>query len=765
MRLRKRLWIVLLLIVCLEAGCAGNEVNEKTKSNNVDSNGDAAEVVMGRYMETEYEGMEFLDSPEDFVKKTDGSFIIYNPYIGIFQSTDEGRTWEALEQSWYKEEMEQNNVIFNAAFSETGCAAYITSVSSKEKESDLDMNLAYYYVDTAGNKTVLDLPYSPNDDYVKELFFAPDGSLYGTMFSGKIYEINIKDGSAKVIYEAPEIVWDMVFVENKILLCGNKDIYIYNREREEPEEKDEVLSEFIKKEIGVSRYTHDTKKLLITSSQEDNVIYFAFDKGLYRHVLGGSAIEQLIDGSLCTLSDMTTGLVGLSELPDNRFLILYTNKLILYTFDNTVPAAPSKQMRAYSLTENKLLKQAIKNYQTINSEVYVDYIIGMNESSGITREDAIKKLNTEIMAGNGPDFLLIDGLPIDSYIEKGILTDISPYFEQMEADGILLENVVEAYKKDDKIYTLPVEINTMIMAGDKDIIAGITDFKTFADAMEELRRSYPEGSLIGCYTEELVLKLLAMDAMPAIVKEDGSIDTEKLTEFLTQAKRIYEAEAAGVTEEDVHKYELQLEAADADTINDLINIRGKSFTLVSGEIRFAIGPLNAFQDDFDLVVSVEDAIDNYGFSVYTGMQKNVFTPGTMVGISSKAENPELAGELLQVLFSEDTLKMNVQNSFTIHKSILQQQISEIIHNKRERYGNMGIADKEGNLHLVEMRAPTEEELNEIMDLLEQANVPNAGYDVIESALYEIGPSALNATMSIEEAVSEINKKVAIYLVE
>ena len=35
----------------------------------------------------------------------------------------------------------------------------------------------------------------------------------------------------------------------------------------------------------------------------------------------------------------------------------------------------------------------------------------MAESDSVTREDAVKKLNTEIIAGNGPDLIVMDGLP------------------------------------------------------------------------------------------------------------------------------------------------------------------------------------------------------------------------------------------------------------------------------------------------------------------------------------------------------------------
>ena len=52
-------------------------------------------------------------------------------------------------------------------------------------------------------------------------------------------------------------------------------------------------------------------------------------------------------------------------------------------------------------------------------------LVCLGEKKEYTESDALKTLNTEIAAGNGPDVILLDGLPVESYIEKGLLEDIS----------------------------------------------------------------------------------------------------------------------------------------------------------------------------------------------------------------------------------------------------------------------------------------------------------------------------------------------------
>lgn len=79
-----------------------------------------------------------------------------------------------------------------------------------------------------------------------------------------------------------------------------------------------------------------------------------------------------------------------------------------------------------------------------NSNITINYQIGVPEGTGVDTSDAIKKLNTEIMAGKGPDILLLDNLPVDSYIENEVLADIK---DIVTTDKNIFHGLIEAYKK------------------------------------------------------------------------------------------------------------------------------------------------------------------------------------------------------------------------------------------------------------------------------------------------------------------------------
>ena len=52
------------------------------------------------------------------------------------------------------------------------------------------------------------------------------------------------------------------------------------------------------------------------------------------------------------------------------------------------------------------------------------YKVAMGQDAAGTEQDYIKALNTELLAGTGPDVLVLDGLPIASYIQKGVLAEL-----------------------------------------------------------------------------------------------------------------------------------------------------------------------------------------------------------------------------------------------------------------------------------------------------------------------------------------------------
>jgi ABC-type glycerol-3-phosphate transport system substrate-binding protein len=97
-----------------------------------------------------------------------------------------------------------------------------------------------------------------------------------------------------------------------------------------------------------------------------------------------------------------------------------------------VPESELKRKTILTLACNQLnynMRSTVLNFNKTNTNYrikvndYSKYNTGGDPSAGIT------KLNTEIISGNVPDILLLDGLPYGIYESKGVLADLYPFVD------------------------------------------------------------------------------------------------------------------------------------------------------------------------------------------------------------------------------------------------------------------------------------------------------------------------------------------------
>ena len=177
-------------------------------------------------------------------------------------------------------------------------------------------------------------------------------------------------------------------------------------------------------------YTSGNYKFIAALDKENN-LYLGCDEGIYSYK-EGEGIKLLLEGGLCSLADPSVAKYGMLAEDGPVFLMLLGSGVSRFAFDETVPSVPDKELLVYSLKKDRTIQQAVSAYQKEHNDVYVRYEVGMSGDNGLTAEDAVKALNTEIMAGKGPDVLCLDGLPLDSYLSKGMLADLSDTLKAAE---------------------------------------------------------------------------------------------------------------------------------------------------------------------------------------------------------------------------------------------------------------------------------------------------------------------------------------------
>ena len=134
---------------------------------------------------------------------------------------------------------------------------------------------------------------------------------------------------------------DLLECKNGILMCLTfEKIFLYDLEEKRFIE-DEVLDSFVDQNYNEMSWTGGGYTAY-TFLGADKTIYVAGKKGLYRHVIGGAAVEQIIDGSLSSLGDPTYSILAMTMNDKNEFLSVYNGgKIVKFVYDATVPSVPN----------------------------------------------------------------------------------------------------------------------------------------------------------------------------------------------------------------------------------------------------------------------------------------------------------------------------------------------------------------------------------------------------------------------------------------
>ncbi len=775
------LWLAGVMAVSL-MGCGkagGGESAGGGASTTEDASGESG--AMGRYVET----ITDVDTGAimDLQKLADGKLVLLeNGSEGRFCSADGGKTWEpdAL-PGWFDFIMENGIYDMKAAPDGSVAVLYRSYGSRDDYESVEDMikngeqGIGVWLIPAQGEEAKITIP-AADEELVKCLCFSEDGSrLFAGTSEQKIYEIDREAGTAR-LFMTTDIKPDVFCVwENYLAVKNEQDgVAIYQLDTQERIE-DDVITNFIKENCETNVKIAESTYSIFPADKEE--LYLVCSKGVYRHTVGGGDMEQVINGSLCSFTDPMKHVAKMIRTGEEGFMAAFSEKtLSSFVYDPNISAMPSQTLTAYSLTENDILRQAIIRYQGANPDIYVEYKVGMDEESGMTREDAVKKLNTEIMAGKGPDFLLLDGLPADSYVEKGMLADLTPYLAELEKEEKLLPNIKESFTTDEKIYMMPAAVTISMYMANKDNMTNVSDLSSLASMFEKLRSGHPGEGIMQTYSEEMLLNNLMPVSAPLWIKEAGELNVEEMKNYLQQTKRIYDACLEGLHEEVLQRYQDLAENgvnASSKIIADS-DLQDGGLQLVIGNEKVTLGELkNAY--NYSIMQSVTKSENGeYGancqLALTPGSVKDSFSPYALMGVSAASEKAEIAGGLLREVLSEKTQSLIYPTGFPVNEAGLASYMKTLggqceWAKPGEAFGSFAFANDDGTAAFVTTYMPTQQETKALYELLSSVHTPYLADTVVEDTVREAGKQYLQGGCSLEEALQKIEEKLEIYMSE
>lgn len=739
---------------------------------------DGEVTAMGRYMESAIDISEYVTRDFGVTQLSDGSLLVLDEKVGQIISTDGGETWQTKPIPGIDdlEVFSKDNYIFQMRAGLDG-TVYVLSSPNMNGTGEFHTGLVIGRPD-GSSQVIGELT---SEGFAHNLWISPDNRVFVKVLGANcLYELNLEDGSLSN-YMTLEYLPDLVQFQGDymILMTAYEGVTFYDM-KEEKIVADDVLKKFMEENYLGEYYADDSFTVYVVPGEEE-VVYIAGKGGVYRHVIGGSAMEQIIDGALSGFGNPAMNLRGMITLPQDEFLVLFSGgQLIRYTYDPNVPTVPEDLVTVYSLEEWDEVRQAIAQYQTGHPDTYVKYEVALSGTDGNSREDAIKKLNTELMAGKGPDVIILDELPAKSYMEKGILMDLKPHIDGLSGDAALLPNIVEAFTENGSVYMMPVSFSLPMVGGRQADMDGITDYASFADTMERLREENPDAGICDFFSGESTVRLFLPVAATAFADASGKIDEALLRAYLSDTERIYQAANEGLPDYLQEQYSNQ-KAYYKESVSErsyyyhhLGSVGNSASDFLMGDNKITAGMLyNTYGYQQAMSISRVEDFSDMVFQSFDGMSEGVFAPSILVGLNATSAHREEAEQFFDVIMGTQVQSL-LYDGFMTNQKALENQLSPqwtVLQNGGtdvdygEVSSSIGGSTGDGREYHMDIYMPTKEEYQDLYDRCCNVYTPYVVDSVLEDAVISVGGQYLDGYLSLDEAVQKIMAKIEIYAAE
>ena len=443
----------------------------------------------------------------------------------------------------------------------------------------------------------------------------------------------------------------------------------YNLETKKLQDEDKKLNEFIKKYPG---------SLLLS---DDETLYSIGSEGIYSYDTKSrkTVCQKQRLGAEAEALEFLTGVIS-----DNRDIYLAGSKdgvvqVLHYEYSKEGYEAEKQVLKLYTLFERDY-EEVIHAFEKKNPDVQIDVEIGIEGDSSLTTEDAIKALNTELTAGNGPDILILDYLPIQSYIDNGLLKDLSSIVNDTED---LMTNVLCTYEKDEAFYAIPVTFSVVGMQGTKDMLENSGTLSDLTEALQQEHKRNPKRMTLSCVMADATIFGLYYDYIYQCFDESGKINADKIRSFYENVKTIYDISSFDKkSQEDVEYADMRLEYVSYHMSGLDFNTL---YTIVA-DAQFASGFIHS-PAEFQTLRGVQS---EKGIEYQVGIpgQQNYYKPSQIFGVNQNCNNPMAEKFIRFMLYDEEAKEIigSRKGGIPIHKEYIMKNLTTDIPKNEIAFG-------------------------------------------------------------------------------
>jgi hypothetical protein len=485
----------------------------------------------------------------------------------------------------------------------------------------------------------------------------------------------------------------------------------------------------------------DTNNALLVKGKEEGELYIAHKDGIEHLAANGDLWEQVVPPNRTAFNEANLTPYYLFIDHDSYVVAFMGQKTAVkrYYYSEEVPTNSENEINVYMVIDNDLVRQAISLYEKAHDNVSINIQIG---TESMSYADAVKSLNMDLLAGGGPDLIMLDELPIETYIDKGVLLDLSDLTTEPLQKGEWYENIVGSFKKNDKYYALPMRFVVPMLWGKEEIVNHVTTIEDLA----KYKETHPSENIFNKTKPELFAQFLTICA-PSWFNEDGSLNKENLRSFLESIDTLATED---YSEEKRNEYCFRNDI-EPEKYGDLLDIAYNISNLTVGEPR---SPVEALQLTSVIKQRGEGSV---GCLKQTGASS--FRVRGILGVNASSKNQEIAKEIVKIALGEEVQSLlNWAGNPINKKGMMNQQELSKAFNPNE------VSDEQGR------RVTSDQTIDELYNKVDNywslATVcaPTYGNDIYNTILDEC-MAYCTGKKTIEEALDKIDKVVELQAAE
>ena len=485
---------------------------------------------------------------------------------------------------------------------------------------------------------------------------------------------------------------------------------------------------------------------------------------VYGYDYKGKEMTKLVD---LTASDIATDNVSsVAGIDNNHFYGVYTSLEDGKTYCGYFSKSDGKQsvdkieLTFVVVESDQDVKRIVSKFNKENEKYrirLIDYNALYGNNDFFADDTVIEKLNTDIIAGNMPDLLLLtSSMPVQTYINKGLLADIKPFIENDSEYSLDQFNsaVFNAYSNGDKMYRLVPSYAIQTLEVKKSSLDGKTSW-TIGEALDLYKKS---GAIAfmdpGVTKNDVINQCMTLSGSEFVDMENGKCSFndasfKELLEFSNSFAAKYDSNNPIVKKMDTVDYYKRYK---------------QSYIFANMNYYYSVvSYLRSYRSLFD------NDMESIGFPT-NGGNGNAFVTRTQFAMSNISENKDGCWEFLRYFLSE-SYQDEISEMFPIRNTSLdkcfeqakEDPVCEVYYYNGQQYKYELTYYEDGEEKKVE--PITDDEIAAFKDFIN--NIENTS-DVdkkILSIVKEETDEYFNGISTVDQTINNIQSRVQIYIYE